>query len=282
MTSIGGPRSARRTAARAALRRLRPWLALSVVPALACMPGCAEVFLLHPSTRALGSGLAELELDGPGRLFAAAGTGGPDGSGSTRALALIGNGSRAERAGPRWQRALEPVGITALAFDYPGYGPDNGAADLDLLVGPALGAFDRYIASGERRVVVGNSLGAAVALGVAAARPIDLLVLQNPPPLRELILIRHGWWNLWLLAIPVALQVPAELDAIENAARCTAPAIFLSANGDSTVPPSYQQDVIDAYAGPKVVIRYDGGHNARLPPEVVEALQREVAALLGD
>jgi hypothetical protein len=40
---------------------------------------------------------------------------------------------------------------------------------------------------------------------VAANRPCAGLVLTNPPPLRNMILQRFGWWNLWLLATPVAL-----------------------------------------------------------------------------
>ena len=49
---------------------------------------------------------------------------------------------------------------------------------------------------------------------VAANRPVAAIVLQNPPPLRQLILGHYGWWNLWLIATPVALGVPSELDSL--------------------------------------------------------------------
>jgi len=43
------------------------------------------------------------------------------------------------------------------------------------------------------------------ALSVAARRPVAGLVLQNPPPLRQLIMGHYGWWNLWLVAGAVVL-----------------------------------------------------------------------------
>src|SRR6478736_2180132 len=61
--------------------------------------------------------------------------------------------------------------------------------------------------------VFGASIGSAVAMDVAANREVRGLILHNPPPLRQIILRNYGWWNLWLLAGPVALQIPRELDS---------------------------------------------------------------------
>jgi hypothetical protein len=91
-------------------------------------------------------------------------------------------------------------------------------------------------------------------LHVAATRPVAGVILQNPPPLRQFILGGHGWWNLWLLAAPVALSVPHDFDSIANARRCNAPAVFLNAERDGTVPLKYQEKIVAAYAGPKRVI----------------------------
>jgi hypothetical protein len=91
---------------------------------------------------------------------------------------------------------------------------------------------------------------------VAASRPAGIagLIVQNPPPLREMILRRFGWWNLWLLAGPVALQIPKDLDSIANAKALHAAAIFLLAEKDEVVPPRYHRLVVQAYAGEKRVI----------------------------
>ena len=256
--------------------RLRPYAILLLPGILTFIPGCAETFLLHPSTRPI-PGVKTAMLPGLGLQIAVA-TAGESAVGLPSAAAFLGNASRAEFAAPRWARMLSELVAEVEALNYPGFGQSAGEADLSELA-PSSVAFDRLL---SHPILLGNSLGSAVALAVAASRPEPprLVVLQNVPPLDELILIRHGWWNLWLLAIPIAIQVPNDLDAIENAKLCTGPAIFLSANNDRTVPPNYQQDVIDAYAGPKTVIRYDGGHNARLPREVVEQLREAVSGYL--
>jgi uncharacterized protein len=107
-----------------------------------------------------------------------------------------------------------------------------------------------------------------VALHVAANRPVGGLVLQNPPPLRQLILGRYGWWNLWILAGPVASRVPAELDSLANAPRVTAPAVFIASGDDGIIPASYHRRVIDVYAGPKRVIDMPGAtHDSPLTRE---------------
>src|SRR5438034_308755 len=99
------------------------------------------------------------------------------------------------------------------------------------------------------------------ALHVARQRPVAGLILHNPLPLRQMILRRFGWWNLWLLAGPIALQIPRELDSISNAKAIQTPAIFLLAEKDEIVPPRYHRLVVDAYAGQKRVISLPGAYH---------------------
>src|SRR4030095_7621957 len=131
-------------------------------------------------------------------------------------------------------------------------------------IGPAaLAAFDELKRHAIDRPIVpfGTSIGATATLHIAAQRPVVGVVLKNPPPLREMILRRFGWWNLWLLAGPVALQIPKDLDSIANAKAIHAPAIFLLAEKDAVVPPRYHKLVVDAYAGEKHVIQLPGAHH---------------------
>jgi pimeloyl-ACP methyl ester carboxylesterase len=111
-------------------------------------------------------------------------------------------------------------------------------------------------------VLFGTSIGATAALHVTAQRPIAGLILHNPVPLRQIILRQFGWWNLWLLAGPVALQMPRDLDSIANASASRAPAIFLLAERDEIVAPRFHQLVVRAHAGEKRVIELRGArHN---------------------
>jgi hypothetical protein len=84
---------------------------------------------------------------------------------------------------------------------------------------------------------------------------------QDAPALRQMIIGQYGWWNLWLLAGPLALKVPATLASVANAKATYVPAIFLVDELDSTVPPSYQRLVIHAYAGTKEVISVPKAHH---------------------
>jgi pimeloyl-ACP methyl ester carboxylesterase len=118
--------------------------------------------------------------------------------------------------------------------------------------------------AGQRRIVLfGASLGATATLHVAASRPAGLagLILHNPPPIRQMILRQFGWWNLWLLAGPLAIQIPTELDSIANSRNIHIPAVFLLAEQDEIVAPRFQEIVVDAYAGEKRVIALRGAHH---------------------
>jgi pimeloyl-ACP methyl ester carboxylesterase len=136
--------------------------------------------------------------------------------------------------------------------------------------------------SGKPIYVFGASIGSTVALHVAAARDIRGLILHNPPPLRQIILRNYGWWNLWLLAGPVALQIPADLDSVANGKRVHAPAIFLLAGNDEVVPPKFQRLVVDSFAGEKRVIPLPGAyHNSPIEGPVLTEIHRAYDWLFG-
>jgi len=178
-------------------------------------------------------------------------------------LRFYGNADRADRwpavEAEMWSdRAVEIWGM-----NYPGFGGSTGPPRL-VRIGPvAVAAFDELRRHADERPIVayGASIGVTAALHVAAQRPVSGLILHNPPPLREMILRRFGWWNLWLLAGPVALQIPPDLDSIGNARTSRAPAIFLLADKDEIVAPRFHRLVVDAYAGEKRLIALRGAYH---------------------
>jgi hypothetical protein len=178
-------------------------------------------------------------------------------------LRFYGNADRADRwAAPEaemWNdRAVEIWGM-----NYPGFGGSTGPARLSRIGPAAVAAFDELKRYADDRPIVpfGASIGATAALHVAAQRPVAGLLLHNPPPLREMILRQFGWWNLWLLAGPIALQMPRDLDSIANARAIHAPAIFLLAERDEVVAPRFHRLVVDAYAGEKRLIQLYGAYH---------------------
>jgi pimeloyl-ACP methyl ester carboxylesterase len=148
-------------------------------------------------------------------------------------------------------------------MNYPGFGGSAGPGRLSAVAPAALGAYDvLQQAAGERPVFLqGASFGTAPALHVAARRPVAGLVLHKPPPLKQMILGSYGWWNLWLLAGPVAGRVPDDLDSLSNASHAKSPAVFILHGSDQIIAPRYQRRVAEAYAGPKRVIEMPGARH---------------------
>ena len=178
-------------------------------------------------------------------------------------LRFYGNADRADRWVAAEAEAWNNRAVEIWGMNYPGFGCSTGPARLNRIAPAALTAFDALRSNaGERPTVLfGASIGSAPALYVATRRPVAGLILHNPPALREIILRQFGWWNLWLLAGPVALQIPRDLDSIANGKSVHAPAIFLLAEQDEIVAPRYQRLVVDAYAGDKRVITLRGAHH---------------------
>jgi pimeloyl-ACP methyl ester carboxylesterase len=179
-------------------------------------------------------------------------------------LYFTGKGSLAQRWIGPVAEAWGERPVEMWAMNYPGSGGSEGPASLARVGPSALAVYDalRDAAGGRPVFVEGGSFGTTAALRVAAQRPVAGLILKNPPALRELIMGSYGWWNLWLAAWPISRAIPDDLDSLANAAKATAPALFLSAGADAKVPARYHERVFAAYAGPKEIIRLPGaGHD---------------------
>jgi pimeloyl-ACP methyl ester carboxylesterase len=187
----------------------------------------------------------------------------PNGRVDTYVLRFYGNADRAEYWVAEEAEAWNDRAVEVWGMNYPGFGGSTGPARLARIGPAAVTAFDELKRHTTEQPIVlfGASLGTAAALHVAAHRPVAGLILQNPPPLRQMILRQFGWWNLWLLAGPLSLQIPRDLDSIANARSIRAPAIFLLAEKDEVVAPRYHRLVVDAYAGEKRVISLPGAHH---------------------
>jgi len=184
------------------------------------------------------------------------------------ALLFTGKGDRVDR----WITAVaiawgdRPVEVWGM--NYPGSGASDGPVKLKWVAPSALAVFDAVQRTAGRRPIFleGASFGTAAVLSVAARRPVAGIILHNPPPLRQLIIGNYGWWNLWLIAGPVAMQIPDDLDSVVNAGKSSAPCVFVLSEADEVIPPRYHELVVGAYKGPQRFIRMPGvSHNAPLP-----------------
>jgi pimeloyl-ACP methyl ester carboxylesterase len=267
-------------------RRAIFWLCIIVVYGVVMIfGGCADKLILFPSRQPIHARTAHREtvaLD-QGRsvevwVDRSPGATGGDAEPQAYLIEFTGNATRAEQvasyAASRWgDRAVE-----VWMVNYPGYGGSTGPAQLKAIPPAALAVYDHVAknAGGKPIFLAGNSLGTTAALYVATQRPTAGLILQNPPAIRNLILSRYGWWNLWLIAGPIALQVPKELDGPTNAAKAGVPAMFVLAEKDDFVVPVNQKRVVEAYAGPKRVILLTGGHNDGITGNAEQELQKGI------
>src|SRR5204863_6440078 len=178
-------------------------------------------------------------------------------------LRFYGNADRAERWPAAEAEMWSDRAVEVWGMNYPGFGGSTGPARLSTIGPAALAAFDELKHHADNRPIVpfGASIGTTAALHVAAHRQVAGLILHNPPPMREMALRQFGWWNLWLLAGPIALQMPRDLDSIQNAKTTRAPAIFLLAEKDEIVAPRFHRLVVDAYSGEKRVVELRGAHH---------------------
>ena len=201
----------------------------------------------------------------------------------TYVLRFYGNADRAERWVASEADEWDDRAVEIWAMNYPGFGSSTGPARLSRIGPAALTAFDELQrhANGQPVVLYGASLGASAALHTAAHRPVAGLILHNPPPVRQMILRQFGWWNLWLLAGPIALQIPRDLDSVSNAKAIHVPAIFLLADKDEVVAPRFHRLVVEAYAGEKRVISLPGAyHNDPIEGAALADLNRTLDWLL--
>ena len=198
-------------------------------------------------------------------------------------LRFYGNADRAERWVAEEAEMWRGRKVTVWGMNYPGFGGSTGPARLARIGPAARAAFDalKQEPGGRPIIVFGTSLGATVALDVAAHCQVAGLILQNPPPLREIVMRQFGWWNLWLLAGPLARKIPGELDSIANARAIRGKAVFLLSGRDEVVAPRYQKLVVDAYRGEKRVIQLPRArHNSPLDEDSLSKLQEELDWLL--
>ena len=184
---------------------------------------------------------------------------------------FLGAGGRAENLTAHPLEYWTDLRGAVCSVNPPGFGRSQGRANLATMVTAGRRAVT-YVTGrfpDAKLLLVGSSLGAAVALRIAAdlaGRQQNLpsgLILRDPPQLHDVITQRFGWWTGWLPAWLVARRTPAEFDAYEAAANCGAiPALFISSRRDTIVPPNIQDRVIQSYSGPTEVVRLaDANHS---------------------
>ncbi|GIU92122.1 MAG: hypothetical protein KatS3mg011_1028 [Acidimicrobiia bacterium] len=183
---------------------------------------------------------------------------------------VVFNGNAGNKAGRLpLARRLAERGADVLLFDYRGYGDTPGAPSEEGLV--ADGRAAAVIAEGRSRgpvVYFGESLGAAVAVGVAAEHPPAGLVLRSP----FTSLVDVGRFHYPFL--PVGLLLRDRFPVVDLAEGIDAPVVVVLGTGDRVVPPEQSRRVADAFAARVVEVPGADHNDPELAwgPKVVDAV----------
>jgi pimeloyl-ACP methyl ester carboxylesterase len=167
----------------------------------------------------------------------------------TPAPAIIYFGGNAEEASWILAERRFPPDWTIAAVNYRGYGASEGVPGERALTSDALAIFDALAQRGDvdasAIVAFGRSLGTAVAVSVAAERPVRGVILASPfDSLMAVGRLHYPW-------LPVSLLLRHRFDAGTLARRNKMPLLVIVGERDAIVPPARSRALLDAWAGPK-------------------------------
>lgn len=198
-------------------------------------------------------------------------------SGEMRGAVIVFNGNAGNRAVrlPLAQ-ALASHGLTVLLTDYRGYGGNPGSPTEEGLALDARAAVT-FLEQRYRDlplVYFGESLGAAVAVGLATENPPDALILRSPfTSLPDVASVHYRW-------LPASLLLRDRYPNLDLIADVDTPVMVIAGTADTIVPAEQSRAVYEAANEPKLLLTIDGaGHNDRVLLDGDEMMQGVVAFL---
>ena len=191
-----------------------------------------------------------------------------------RAVVLYTEGNSGNLTGRRWVLSLfrDRLGCSVLVFDYRGYGRSGGSPSVAGVLMDARAA-RRWlagragVAEGEI-VLVGNSLGGAVAVDLAARDGARGLVLENTFTSLADVTERH-------FGRLARVLVGSQLDSASRIGDYSSPLLQTHGDADTVIPFDQGRRLFEAAHEPKRFVGIPSGdHNDPLTREYLVELDR--------
>jgi fermentation-respiration switch protein FrsA (DUF1100 family) len=175
-------------------------------------------------------------------------------------------------------QALAERGYGVLLVDYRGYGENPGSPTEDGLLadGRAAVAYleTRPDVDADRLAYFGESLGAAVAIGLAEQRPPAALVLRSPfVSLSEIGSVHYPF-------LPTSILLWDRYPNLERIRGIEVPVLVVAGSADSIVPIAQSRRLYEAASEPKVFVMIEGADHNDFELTAGDQLVAEVAAFL--
>lgn len=198
----------------------------------------------------------------------------------SRAVVLYahGNGENVAYLGPYLKQLSEELRLTIFAFDYRGYGRSEGSPSEQGILEDAAAAHawvtKRTGLPANQIVLMGRSLGGAVAIDLAAKYGARGLVVQNTfTSLPDAAAWHYPW-------APVRWLMRNRYDSLAKIARYEGPLLASHGTADEVVPLALGQKLFAAAPGRKEFFTIEGrGHNDPEPREYYRVLDRWLDSL---
>ncbi|MEX0956070.1 MAG: alpha/beta hydrolase [Rhizobiaceae bacterium] len=174
--------------------------------------------------------------------------------------------------------ALSTRGIGLLALSYRGFGGSTGSPSETGLIDDGLAAFDWLAARDDGPIfLVGQSLGSAVAVAVAAERQMTGVVLISAPDSILALARRHYPF------LPVGPLIRDPFRSDLRIGEVHEPKLFLHGSQDTIIPLSHGRALFELAPEPKeiqVLNRY--GHNDVWDPTTIRMVADFIENLAGN
>jgi fermentation-respiration switch protein FrsA (DUF1100 family) len=171
-----------------------------------------------------------------------------------------GNAGNLINRAPRFARYRD-LGFGLFAVNSRGYGGSSGAPSEARNRADALRAYETLIGEGVTAtdiVLYGESLGSALAVALAAERPVGAVILDAP--FTSVVTIAAQ--RYWMLPVRALLTDRYESNRIIGAVR--APLLILHGERDSVVPSALGRKLFELANEPKRLLVYPDGHHSDL------------------